>query len=396
MNWTRAKAIKLFGYLFITSSLLILLFVLEFAAQAIVAQMDDKNLSREALEFYKKHSQELNHLRRHDFLQTLELNEAGNIHQFIYSTIGTGSTEILIQGDSWGEQFLLTHQTRQDLAAHASDTDSKFILSGTTSYSPSLMSVQARKLTSEFGMQPKYVIAVIDQTDIGDELCRYKRYLDKNNKGELIVKPVTYDESEQEVFNLTRYFKYNDILKGDDFASIKLLKLAQVRAEYSYKKKFKRVRCSWTDISAPLSGELSDEDKNYFADRLDQYINQLFSIRSVEKVLFVTHFHRMHATGEYRKNVADLVSFAVSRSRFSDRISLLNIGPNDNGQDKLSEIFKEGDPASHLTKKYFSQFYARKVLETLDRVSASSLRIIETKTPTPPFSGAPPAQSPAR
>ena len=52
-----------------------------------------------------------------------------------------------------------------------------FINAGTGSYSPSLMNLQLDVLEEDFKIFPNIVITYIDQTDIGDENCRYK-----NNK----------------------------------------------------------------------------------------------------------------------------------------------------------------------------------------------------------------------
>ena len=52
-----------------------------------------------------------------------------------------------------------------------------FINAGIASYSPSLMNLQLDVLEQDFKIFPDVIIAYIDQTDIGDENCRYK-----NNK----------------------------------------------------------------------------------------------------------------------------------------------------------------------------------------------------------------------
>ena len=50
----------------------------------------------------------------------------------------------------------------------------QFLLAGTSSYSPSLMSAQLNTIRSHFKELPETIIAIIDQTDLGDELCRYR------------------------------------------------------------------------------------------------------------------------------------------------------------------------------------------------------------------------------
>ena len=48
------------------------------------------------------------------------------------------------------------------------------INAGIGSYSPTLMNIQLDVLQEDFKIFPDIVIAYIDQTDIGDENCRYK------------------------------------------------------------------------------------------------------------------------------------------------------------------------------------------------------------------------------
>ena len=62
-------------------------------------------------------------------------------------------------------------------------------MAGTSSYSPSLMSAQLNAIRSQFGELPETIVAIIDQTDLGDELCRYKDLRDIIN-GKVIVRPV--------------------------------------------------------------------------------------------------------------------------------------------------------------------------------------------------------------
>ncbi len=45
------------------------------------------------------------------------------------------------------------------------------INAGVGSFSPSLMQIQYGILEEDFNIKPNVVIAYIDQTDIGDELC---------------------------------------------------------------------------------------------------------------------------------------------------------------------------------------------------------------------------------
>ena len=50
-----------------------------------------------------------------------------------------------------------------------------YINAGISSYSPTLMTIQYKILKNDFKINPDYVVVHIDQTDFGDDVCRYKK-----------------------------------------------------------------------------------------------------------------------------------------------------------------------------------------------------------------------------
>ena len=68
-----------------------------------------------------------------------------------------------------GEQFIQTKEILQEYLNKKKQY--KFVLAGTGSYSPSVMTSQLHLLQrNDFNFDPDFLIAIIDQTDIGDEL----------------------------------------------------------------------------------------------------------------------------------------------------------------------------------------------------------------------------------
>ena len=55
------------------------------------------------------------------------------------------------------------------------DNNLSFINAAASSYSPTLMNLQLDLLEKDFKIFPDIVVAYIDQVNIGDELCRYKK-----------------------------------------------------------------------------------------------------------------------------------------------------------------------------------------------------------------------------
>ena len=138
--------------------------------------------SLENLNFHEKYSKKIHHIREEVALSLLF--KKPKVEDLLFSTINEleGKKKIvLIQGDSWMEQ--LTSMSDQnfislDLVKKFGDKKKiGFINAGISSYSPALMNLQLDVLQEDFQIFPAIVIAYIDQTDIGDEICRYK-----NNK----------------------------------------------------------------------------------------------------------------------------------------------------------------------------------------------------------------------
>jgi len=83
-----------------------------------------------------------------------------------------GNKTILFQGDSWFEQAFSYKNLNENFFKE--DINLKYINAGITSYSPSLMMLQLNILINDFKIFPYMVVIYIDQTDIYDEVCRYR------------------------------------------------------------------------------------------------------------------------------------------------------------------------------------------------------------------------------
>ena len=131
-------------------------------------------------------SKKVHHLRRINTDKKIMMNEfKENNNYLIYDEFlkfDKKKTNILIQGDSWIE-FLRQNKNKDYILKLIDDNKFGLISSGTASYSPSLMSTQQNILIENFNIKPDILIAYIDQTDIGDEVCRYRDKISiKNNK----------------------------------------------------------------------------------------------------------------------------------------------------------------------------------------------------------------------
>ena len=100
---------------------------------------------------------------------------------------------------------------------------------------------------------PRIVIAYIDQTDIGDELCRY-RNLRKKENGRVIVRP----EDENSVEYNSAYFiidNFNMFL-SDNFSIIKIIHYFKNYLKQKNNFKKNKIRCGRDKILSPLKNGL--------------------------------------------------------------------------------------------------------------------------------------------
>ena len=243
--------------------------------------------------------------------------------------------EFLIQGDSWAAGF------DQNMKSFLKDDYSQknVISGGTSSFSPSNMEGQLGFLRDE-GYTFKKVIAIIDQTDIGDEFFRYKL---KTNPSEDFntsssVSPFNRDEHKN-------YYNHS--------VEEKLLKSTGIYyLIYRLRERNKLITQSgpsYVEISSPLKLK-SPEVEKYFKKRLRSYINFIFASEKLEKLYIITHDHYQHLTGEYSVSVHQLVSKVLENHVNSNKIIHIHINPEKEGFCKskdCSDFFISRDLASH-------------------------------------------------
>ena len=354
MNW-----IKL---ILIFISLLIFAIIL-FGFNKLSSIVIDKKFSNAPeisfVEFYEKHSKELNHLRDPRGLNIKNVNE------LMFTLVGDSSKKpILVQGDSWGEQFLQERSLKK--LKEGKDKGYSLILAGTSSYSPSIFTVQLRKIREEFNINPVGIITLVDQTDIGDELCRYKKYRKYIDK-KLIITP--YENFSKQTYETYKPIERWKIINSKNSDGIKVLKLAI----FKFKELLNRVDkpgCSWSDIANPLINGISTEENKWFKKIIDEYIQMVFSNSSIEFLYFLTHPHQLHLNNNYQLNIYDLLKETIKNSPYKENIYLVDVyqyGKKDNNNQNKEGIFKKNDAASHVTDKYHSKTYVNLILDILKR-----------------------------
>ncbi len=276
----------------------------------------------ESLKFYKSRSKIMNHLRN----PSREIHVDGRIvdspykndNDFIFNQMTKSSSRtILFQGDSWIE--IINYYPKAKSFLEKNLQDFSLFNAGITSYSPSLMKVQLDYLVNVIKIKPNYLVIYIDQTDLGDENCRYKFLKKYNSNNNLISVPYEEYPISGKILNMDKMIKLNEILLKysnnlsisiayTNYRAVKMLvrikKMFLIKLfNYPYIK-----ACNFNKIIKSLK-EPNNKEILFFENSLREYFDRIKNIESIKKVVVVTHPHKNHFINKSLKlNVSDIVN----------------------------------------------------------------------------------------
>ena len=92
------------------------------------------------------------------------------------------------------------------------------------------MNLQYQILKENFGIKPETVVIYIDQTDIGDEICRYNPSKVFNNNTLIGVKKEFFTNK---IYDYTKIYSYSEINFINNFP-LKFLRLANFKIKYFF------------------------------------------------------------------------------------------------------------------------------------------------------------------
>ncbi len=204
--------------------------------------------SLENLNFYKEYSKKVHHLRpEHLLRQFSDTNLLDKKKGLLFNKLNNSTSDkiILFQGDSWFEQINGFQKVKDYLAN--TQKNIKIINAGISSYSPSLMNVQFNILENDFDIKPDVIVVYVDQTDIGDEFCRYRNLRVLDETGNLIKVPYEDFPIHKDPFNLHEILIFSEIelknnskiIKTQKYLNYKVIKSLN-RIKKQYQKKIKK------------------------------------------------------------------------------------------------------------------------------------------------------------
>ena len=319
---------------------------------------EPQGYTKEIIKFYDQHYKDLHHLRE---ISNHIIKKPSDL---IFKKIGDGETKVLIQGDSWAEQYY-TRYSKEHIQQYAEKLDCQIIEAGVSSYSPSLMTAQLNKIRNNFNINPDYIVAVIDQTDIGDELCRYKD-LRQIIGGDVVIRPEPAESNGVYKYQLL-IEKYN-ALYADSFAIKKIYHYLIFRLKSTLiQHRSKKVKCNSNDILGVLKTGISLDDENYIIGVISDYIDTAFKKSNLKKLIIVTHPHSNHLNKIYSLNIEKLISKAVDYSNFKNKIQIISFSNELSKASNLeiAGIYRFRDVYSHLNHQYFLDYVLPKVFKAV-------------------------------
>jgi len=291
-----------------------------------------KNItSQENLYYYKKFSPILHHIRYQDSYR-FEKKKENLIFDFIKNE--SDKKIILFQGDSWFEQINDFHGIKNFIEQNLS-VFSKIINAGITSYSPSLINAQYSVLEEYFKIKPNVIVIYIDQTDMGDELCRYKNLLNLNDKDELLSVKMeefpysrdTFNLHEKISFSVIGQKKINKVFKTQLYINYKIKKsISKIQKRFTLLFRNKsNYKCDWKVIENYKSS-ITDEEKQYLKKVIRRLFLKLDNKKFIDKIFVVTHPHKLQlTTKKYPVDVSDIVKTVVNDYKKIEHINFSKI-----------------------------------------------------------------------
>ena len=353
-------------------SLILIFFYLMYGLYGIYDIKKNKNLlflSKKNFEFHKRYSKKLHHLR--------DTNRWGkNDNEYLFSFITQNKNPIrtiLFQGDSWIESISEINSSKKLINEFGKKNNFNIINAGITSYAPSPMHIQYQILKEDFQIKPDILVVYIDQTDLGDEYCRYKHNKVYSSDG--IFLRIKNENFNKAIYDYTKIYEYS-YLKFKGKGAI-ILQYPVIKIRYFLKRNFNQLNhilnfgysqrnireCSFKYIQKELIEKNEESIKN-FKISLDEYLKYLENETYIKKILIVSFPHKNHYKKIYKINISNLIDDHLQISR-DERISHLNMSKIFSSIDSPDRIYKK-DLASHLKDEFHTNIFLKKILEKLD------------------------------
>ena len=361
-----------FSIIFSLSLIYLTVFTWVYVSQKYIDPNNFSNIDN--LNFHEKYSNQTHHLRGNNWPYHKK-NLLINKEDYLFSTVSNfekNYDNYLIQGDSWAEYMVFKDKLNETLKKITKEKKIGLINAGISSFSPSPMKIQYRILEREYGIKPDFLISIMDQTDIGDELCRYKNNIVENDDG--TVKQIKRELNTGAVMDFSKYYFFSrSILEDKKFINyhitnyyiLRSFNIIKIRFNNLIKNGFKNsgiYNCKFQNIQKYLYS-LKKEEEKYFKKRTQEYLDYLTSKAYLKKIFVVTFPHKNHLNENYKINISNIVN-DLNLSKKIVHIDFNKIIKNNSFEKQ--NIFEKFDPASHLTEEAHLK-YIEKVFQIVEK-----------------------------
>ena len=326
--------------------------------------------TKKDLSFHKKYSKKLHHLR--------DSNRWGEVeNDYLFSIIEQNKNfekTLLIQGDSWSEQISESLPSKSLLKEFSQNEKINIINAGITSFAPSLMHVQYKILKKDFKIIPDNLIIYIDQTDIGDERCRYskKKIYSSLDKLEFVEN----EKYSKATYDYSKIYDYSELYIENRWLST-IIRFPFIKLKQFYFrsktvmdsiivngwKERNKYKCSFYEIQKELL-TYSEESKIIFDKSLREYLKLLEKEKNLEKILIVSFPHKYHHDKQYSVNVSNYIDQIIKDTE-DIRIKHLNFSKTFFSSELINKMYQLNDPGSHLKNEYHANFFIKEILSKL-------------------------------
>ena len=354
--------------------------------------------SLENLNFHEKYSKKIHHIRQERVLDWLW--KKPKVEDMMFTTINKLEDKeliVLIQGDSFMEQLTNSAYYKSDTNVELIANEEKpknisvelvqkfkskksigFVNGGTGSYSPSLMNLQLDVLEQDFKILPNIVIAYVDQSDIGDEYCRYRNHRFFENGVLKSIQPESH-LMWRETFNYSEIYEKSKISLKSKSKILQTFFLTNFKFKYGFVKsstrlyrkyistnkadKEKLTKCYWGAIEKYLIKHHVTETE-YFKNRVKDYLEKMKKKEHIEKIFFVTFPHKKNFNKTYKLNVSDVIESVVKDEKIVTHINFSEILLNDNNFNYENIYLNDG---VHLNRNSHANLFMKKILDELSK-----------------------------
>lgn len=326
-----------------------------------------ERIDPELITFWNKYEERLDHLRGAATAVQDPRESASNL---LFTKLETSSPTkdlLLLQGDSWAEAARLN--SRDIFTDFGKQHHIDVVLAGVASYAPSPMTLQLDILRQDFNLHPTIIIAIFDQTDIGDELYRYDSQT-VSDEGKIISVSKPGKRTELRLLKVQRE---NNWL-SDDFGVIKLFRNARYNIE-DYLHRRGGFAVLGGDILSPVQDGLSEGTKQAIRSRISRYVDTVFSDPNARFLFIVTHPHKNHLLAKsnskrYKSDIGDLVREAIAENQHRSKVQHIDFLTDNLLPAECKDIFDKNDDFSHLTTENYREYFFPTILERVENIGS--------------------------